>query len=404
MNVEPVFCIWLGNRIKDEYLMNMNRTMSNLYIKNKNLKFIIYTDNVLRMNHSILTNIYELHFLKNNVIIKQIDILLQEYDKLVSISLKQYRLYFMIQEHKQEQDTLKIIKNCSDNITFLHDSFPLRNNFFEWSLIYPSFLYKLLYNNLFLARASLNLRLIALSIHNGLYLDFDIIDDKTCNLYKLQKRIEIYIKYKKIITKFLNDIKMSKLKQKINIFKKVVLKIEKLSILLKSEIDFNNIDNRIIEEYMITSNKIMLDEIKLYSFSKIETLRIREYVDGIYAISNGINSNNNGRFSQNILYVRNRSNNIKEYYISSICFGLIISMIEQDKYILNKKMNGYFITRYENKFKYDIGLPSDIFFSRKKYPFMIESKITWRNGRPLHPLGQITTRGNINLYISLQEI
>ena len=42
-------------------------------IKNKNLKFIIYTDNVLRMNHSILTNIYELHFIKNNVIIKQID-------------------------------------------------------------------------------------------------------------------------------------------------------------------------------------------------------------------------------------------------------------------------------------------------------------------------------------------
>jgi hypothetical protein len=69
---EIIFCIWLGNKIKQEYLINMNRTMSEIFIKNKHFKFIFYTDNEIKMISSILTCKYELFFIKNHVEIKNI--------------------------------------------------------------------------------------------------------------------------------------------------------------------------------------------------------------------------------------------------------------------------------------------------------------------------------------------
>jgi hypothetical protein len=233
MDDKIVFCIWLGKKIKDEYLFNMNRTMTDLFIKNKELQFIFYTDNEFQMIKSILTCKYDLFFIKKNVQIKNIDFILKEYNYIVNIALKQYKSYFI-----SNKNLLQIIENCSNNIIFSNDFFQLRENSIQWSLIYSSYLYRLLHNKIYLARASLNIRLLALSIHNGLYLDFDIITDSSIELFKFQEILEIYFKYKKIIKQFKNDINHLMSNQKINIFKKMIQKIEKLSIIFLPEINF----------------------------------------------------------------------------------------------------------------------------------------------------------------------
>jgi hypothetical protein len=161
----------------------------------------------------------------------------------------------------------------------------------------------------------------------------------------------------------------------------------------------------IIDNYLCTSKNCIFNEINKVSLkininksNKYNIIKIMD--DGIYAVSNGINErNNNSRFSQNILYVKNKSLDIKKHFISSLCFGMILSMIDPKKYILNKLVNRYYISAYENE-SINIYLPSDIFFTRKKYKYIVDSKITWRHGRPLHPLGQITTRCTWNFLLN----
>ena len=50
-------------------------------------------------------------------------------------------------------------------------------------------------------------------------------------------------------------------------------------------------------------------------------------------------------------------------------------------------------------------MPFDVFLSREKYPLLIKKtecniEIAYRTGRPLHPIGQIATRGCWNFIVN----
>lgn len=412
-----VFCIWLGENILEKYLIEMNTVMTELFIKNKNLKFIIYTDSVVKLIKSLMICKYELTFMLNRVTIKNIDILLEEYDSNVKIAMSKIKLLVSFEKNNLIIFNNILDNNCSVNFK-LNTFFELRSNYISWSLMYPAYLHKLLHNKLYLARVSLNLRLIALSIHCGLYLDFDVLTDKSVTRLKLNKLYKIYFEYNKIVYKFKNEINnIFSANQKIYLFVKIIKKINKICNYTIQHNTFNNIDQQ-INIYFQNMNNRLLEEITnmFMIMKKNNSINYNtEIKDGIYSISNGINERNcNSRFSQNILFVKGCNILMKNRFINSLCFNIIISMIKPGTYIIEKAFNINYIVPLKSihyisnieqniitKQLMTVLLPSDMFLTRVKYPYLTASKlITYRTGRPLHPLSQIATRGSWNFLLN----
>jgi len=122
-------------------------------------------------------------------------------------------------------------------------------------------------------------------------------------------------------------------------------------------------------------------------------------IDGIHAIGgNNIDMpHTTAKFSQNILYSQNYCKELNEYLLYSIYINMLISIIEPGEYIFYKTRTICYILSSNKMDSNTFLIPSDIFFTRKKYPYLIKNNdvltITYRKGRMLHPLSQITTRG-----------
>jgi hypothetical protein len=187
--------------------------------------------------------------------------------------------------------------------------------------------------------------------------------------------------------------------------------------------DFMKFVKKISQKYNIKivdySNDILifLDKLKNICIARI-TSAIKDYnickkhnkftelKSGFYTISNYITKANvNGAFSQNVLYVNtiDEQCKIEEATIYSLVFNMYLSSLEPNCWNLMKVLGGYKIIAsiIDNKFQ----MPFDVFLSREKYPLLIKNtdydiEIAYRTGRPLHPIGQIATRGCWNFIVN----
>jgi hypothetical protein len=402
--------------------------MLSLYKDNKKIEFIIYTNSSIKVINSILK--YELTFMKHKVNIVSISILIDiYYNQYVKEAIMLYKKRILLQIDINNNNLNPINYDSNDNIQFEEKTYKLRDNYNSWSYIYPSYLLHLLHNGIFLARASLNLRLVALSQHGGLYLDFDIMTIMNIKTIQLNNILKSKINYEKELYKFHKNItntnntttttttnnnnnnnnndpkqllSLVKFSKRIQSLLNISLDLKskenkKIGVLIDDYLSMirNNLSQRIkncLNEYIICNNNNDDDD-------------IYEYNDGIYAISSKyIKNNDSARFSQNIMYVNDVSsrNNVRNSFINAIYFNMIISSIEPGYYMYLKTNSIHFICpNNDDNLKQqltDILLPSDIFFSRKSRPYLINNnsnmtKVNYRTGRPLHPLGQIATRG-----------
>jgi hypothetical protein len=181
-------------------------------------------------------------------------------------------------------------------------------------------------------------------------------------------------------------------------------------------IDFHNIHS-LIDDYInmlkLTMTKRFNEALNDFINDNLTTnvTNIWPELKGIYAISSPICGKNPiARFSQNILYVSSCCKMIiKEQFIHSLFFNMILSSIEPGHYIYYKTNSINLIctlspTDVISQQLSDVYLPSDVFFTRKSYPYMVSKdnamSVTFRTGRPLHPLGQVSTRGCWNFLIN----
>jgi hypothetical protein len=283
-------------------------------------------------------------------------------------------------------------------------TFPKRMNPIAWARIYSSYLDSLLFCNKFAARATLNLRLVALSIHGGLYMDCDVGTDDFVNNYNFNKFLQTKFSLDNKIKRFTQKLKVCCEKEKINLFFK-----------FKNQIRIDIGDHTNIEDYMdkllqyrkqlLTKNTKFLKKNKLAK-------RFLFHSDGIYAISSSTDKNKSFmKYSQNVLYVQGQNyvNKMKDCFVHSLYFNMTVSMLEPESYIFYKTNQTNLIVPKISigSTTYNIKLQTDVFYTRKKYPYLVMTnrgiELTLRTGRPLHPVGQMATRGSWNFIINILE-
>ena len=380
-----VFCIWLGFKMPEQYIYRMNTVFVELYSSNANLQFILYTDNPNSILKQFTTHFDMLCMLKK-IQIKSTETLFAKYDELVSIAIKHYQ-----QNYPTYLTTDKYF------IQYPECKLPERTHHNAWAYLHTCVLHFLYIKKLYHARVVLNLRLIALMLHGGLYFDVDIMSQNAVKYYNFDKSVAMYLQCKKDIRQFIL------VGETFNDFMKFVKKISQ-----KYGIEVADYSNDVL---------IFLDKLKNICIARI-TSAITDYNicnksntftelnSGFYAISNYITkANANGAFSQNVLYVNTieAQREIEEATIYSLVFNMYLSSLEPKCWNLMKVLGGYKIvaSRIDNRFQ----MPFDVFLSREKYPLLINKtecdiEIAYRTGRPLHPIGQIATRGCWNFIVN----
>ena len=448
-----VFCLWIGDKITFEYALRMNALFTTIYKNDKRKIFIVYTDKIVQMKQSFFAGPVELSFLNSaNVEVRSVDVLYQKYDECVMHARKQFKNTLVktnITSSKQEADLSLCVKynqdqqgtNClhASSTQFVeHAMFRLRDNSASWASIYPSYIYHLRCTQMFGARVTLNLRQLALSIHGGLYIDVDVMCDCTVSFYELNAFLEIYYKVKRYVKEFRKEKRKSEISHH-NCKKLFMILIKKMKyqhFLPKSmEVNLNHSNAHIymqqIDEYLRQVEEYYYGQFTFrVDFLKTSTPVADNvvYSDGIYGMSQKMSffgeHCSTGRFTQCILYVSGRLEMkiIENAVIQSIYFNMLVAMIQPGKYIVIKTNDVNYISPFV-QCQEDIGvgksqnnslickklmkivLPSDIFFTREKFPYMIIDDheflhITFRTGRLLHPLSQISTRGAWNFFIA----
>lgn len=419
------FCIWIFNNKNDniiefeKYLIRMNTVMLSLYKDNNKLEFIIYTNSPIKVISSILK--YELTFMKCKVKVTSISLLIDIYYEYVKEAIILYKQRIVLQVNNSNLNPINY--DAIDNIQFDDKPFKLRDNYQSWSLLYPSYLLRLLHNGLFLARASLCLRLIALSQHGGLYLDFDVLCIKNIQNNKLNNILKTKIQYEKELYKFQKKnnnynnnhgddprrigliVQFSKKIHSLLHIPLILKKNDNISTVINDfksmiELDLSQRIKNCINEYINTNHHQQHHTHHIYN-------------NGVYAISSKtIKKNEGARFSQNVMFTDScHCTTMKQSFYHSIYFNMMISTIEPGFYVYHKTNSIQFICPIDdenlNRQLSDILLPSDIFLSRCPYPYLIKNNddilmVTYRNGRPLHPLGQLSTRGCWN-FIKMKQ-
>jgi len=387
-----VFCIWLGTKIPSNYVFRINIMMTELYIKNKTLQFILYSDNPNKIKKQFLTYFEELQFLNKKITILDTKVLFDRYDAFVS-------------------KIIPIYKTRNDILSEL-DTMSLRNHHMAYGKLYPAYLYFLYMKKLWHARVSLNLRLIALSMHGGLYFDMDVMSQSYVEFHDFQSCVNTYIGFRDNVYKFLEHSKEGDYNAFVKFCKKTSVRYPSIIgipiQLSKDKRTKADIEFYLKEELLKRCKKILTDKIYrylscVYVLDGVE-MQNTIYNEGIYAISNYITKQNpSAGFSQNILYVTGTSAmaTIEDGIETSLVYNMKLTTLQPGTWLLRKQSNGNWdivpnsIISYPYPFP---DMPLDIFLTRKTYPYLIqkdtgECTITYRKGRPLHPLGQIATRG-----------
>jgi len=384
-----VFCIWLGSKMPDKYIYRVNTVFTELYSSNSNLVFMLYTDNPNSIIKQFTTDFDMLCMLKK-IQIKSTETLFSKYDDLIATAIKQYR-----------QNDLTYLTTDKYFIQYPKCKLPERTHHNAWALLHTSAMYFLYIKKIYNARVALNLRLIALALHGGLYFDVDVMSHSAVKFYNFDKSVNEYVQCKKDIRKFILA------RQTFNDFMKFVKKIsQKYGIEVA---DYSN-DNMMfldkLKNICISRITSAITDYNIYDKNDKKSTDFNELPSGFYAISNYITkANANGAFSQNVLYVNtiDGQREIEEATIYSLVFNMKLASREPNSWNLMKVNGGYEIvaSRIDNKFQ----MPFDVFLSRNKYPLLIKKtecdiEIAYRTGRPLHPIGQIATRGCWNFLVN----
>jgi hypothetical protein len=342
-----VFIIWIGNAIPQKYIPRIQSIFIDAHIMG--YKCVIYTDNVFRMTKTLVMSVVS--------ILPIIEI--RSIYSLIKISEDlEYQCAY------RPQNTSKYFKISA----------PLS----DW----PRYgLIRFLINKRFYARVSLNLRLIALNLHGGIYLDADCMNVYYRDLYKMweeyNKWFYIYkqlIRYKtNMIVKhfrrfeyqYLHDIlpgPTGKKKWDINT--------------CLSDIDIYLASPRCLYKTWITTRNTRTSD-RIIS-NKLE------------AITFGPTTSHGKNISQCILRLQTPgilTNKLIVYYQ----FINLVSRIQSNYAYISDVVSSVVYSPQTD-------LPNifDIIFTRKLYPYYVNStdglKITYRKGI-FHPLGKAVTRG-----------
>ena len=416
-----VFCIWLGSKIPDKFLHRLNCTMTDLYITYTKTKpkhkpksyptFILYTNNPAKIMRQIVTDYDNASFLMKKLLIKPVDSLFSKYDEMVTTARKNF------------QDMDYSNTTCYPITITNADSIPVRKNHLAWSKLYSSYLYFLYMKQGFQARVALNLRLIALAIHGGLYFDMDVMSSRYANFLTFQKTIQTYIQCKQDIARYNSTLNHKTYNDLMKFIKKIAQKHNiHLADVISNQEKEKEKDKPItsytksFQDYIPLLETYLTNSIVKNAYTQFHITSDMEHYQtqspGIFAITNYITKmNHNAAFSQNILMVQDiqSQKTLCDASIHSLMFNMKLSSFEPNTWSLVKNTDGYQIIN-DPTLGYNVELPLDIFLSRKKFPYVISKEtatattttleITYRTGRPLHPLGQIATRGCWNFIVN----
>ena len=284
MSNDIVFCIWLGTKIPSHYVFRINIMMTELYIKDKTLQFILYSDNPNKIKRQFITYFEELQFLNKKVRILDAKVLFNRYDTLVSRSILIY--------NTRNDISLPEIGNLGNicNIS-------LRNHHIAYGKLYPAYLYFLYMKKIWHARVSLNLRLIALSMRGGLYCDMDVMSLSYVEFYHFQSFVNTYIGVRDNVSAFLEHNNTGDYNAFMKFCKKISARYPSIVPFQLSKDKRTNAD---IEFYL---KEELLKSLKKEMTARIDKYLMRVYVldgvgveimpntvynEGIYAISNYI--------------------------------------------------------------------------------------------------------------------
>ena len=176
-----VFCIWLYNSSSsnsstciDRYLIRMNSVFTSLYNDNKQLSFIIYTNNPFAIYKGI--HGYELMFIKHHCCVVNTSIIFDKYYEYTNDAIRLYKssIDTMINNNTIYPNRCSG-SSGSSSIRFDDAGFRLRHCYRSWAMLFTSYVRRLVHNGIFHARVSLNLRLIALSMHGIVNITITII-------------------------------------------------------------------------------------------------------------------------------------------------------------------------------------------------------------------------------------
>ena len=178
MSNNIVFCIWLYNSNStstcvDRYLIRMNCVFTKLYNDNKKLSFIIYTNNPFTMYKDI--DRYELMFIKHHCCVVNTSILIDKYYEYANDAIRLYKSSIDTMISNNTIYPNRCSGSSSSSIRFDDAGFRLRQCCRSWALLFTSYVRRLVHNSIFHARVSLNLRLIALSMHGIFNITITII-------------------------------------------------------------------------------------------------------------------------------------------------------------------------------------------------------------------------------------
>lgn len=378
--IKLIFIIWIGEKcIPQKYLPRIQSIFINAYIRG--YKCIIYTDNIFKMTKTLIMSDY-VHMLISICEIKSINI-------LIDIS-----------------ETLE--NQCDWSVdTFNNKSKYFKFNIAESTLAQcPSYLGSLrfLINHRFYARASLNLRIIALNIHGGIYVDADCMNEYYKNLYQMcdEYKSQFYI-YNQLI----------KYKEKISMGHPVKHFRRFESTYLLSKLSLPRCTNMLKQCWSVITCIIDIDMyIRIFKTSKLykkwyeqdtstsDISQLISYqmgqcaeVDKLEVITFGISNFGTKNASQCILRL-DRPGILTKSLIIYYQFIKLVYRIQTDYAYHSDIISSVCIPKSPNGSLN--GSTLNIIYTRKLYPYYVTSsdniKVTYRRGI-FHPLGKAVTRG-----------
>lgn len=433
-----VFSIWVGRAIPVKYLIQMNTVWTRLLKTNPFYEFIIYTDNVKRMYQSIYSCSNEICTIKNYAKIRSISSLVDLFDANVSTVLQGLKSNGELYLSKFNNIGME-----SNGIQFDHmDNFILRPHSLSWALLYTCYVRRLLWNNaVFAARGTLNLRLLALAKHGGLYLDWDVMTIEHLVQHGLLTASRISKEIQKKLTNVQQQlhIKQHHPKEQMQVLIKFVktintaqykgLQIPSIPFYQDTETILQTIRNtiQVVHQYrldLLSQHLHRLSSIDIEVDSDVEHQdTVTNTTNGLFAISSGIFIHNAvSKFSQNILFAHGQEAQqiLLTSFLEALHKNMCLSMLQPGSYWIHKANTHNEILPFAicpgadetetitiQTQLHRIQLPFDVFFTREKYPYLISKmgteggkyEITYRTGRPLHPLGQVATRGSWNFLL-----
>ena len=368
--------IWIGEDIiPQKYLPRIQSIFINAYIRG--YKCIIYTDNIFKMTKTLVMSDY-VHMLISICEIKSINTLIE------------------VSETLENQYHWSVNK-------FNHKSKYFKFNITESTLSpRPSYSIRSLINRRFYARASLNLRIIALNIHGGIYIDADCMNEYYKNLYQMwdEYRSQFYI-YNQLV-KYREKILMG---HPVKHFRRFESKYLLTQLSLPRNVDIlkkiwsvigciSDIDMyiRIFKIHKLYKKWYKQDDI-LYSHILNITPKLRDNAASLEVITFGIAEFGMKNASQCVLRL-DRPGILTKSLIIYYQFIKLVYRIQTDYAYLSNIVSSVYIPKSS-----DVSLKGsilNIIYTRKLYPYYVTSsdniKVTYRRGI-FHPLGKAVTRG-----------